>query len=106
MRREAHLVENEFVKGEWQSELAVRHPPARVARGVVTGRQVCDNRAMGLLEEPVAGASLEARSAGGRWMRRTLAVAAVKRSSDRPVGAGSTDMAPVTAASTACTPRR
>jgi RimJ/RimL family protein N-acetyltransferase len=35
MRREAHLVENEFVKGEWQSEViyAILAPEWREARG-------------------------------------------------------------------------
>ena len=38
MRREAHLVENEFVKDEWQSELRLRHPRPRVARGRLNAR--------------------------------------------------------------------
>ena len=32
MRREAHLVENEWVKDEWQSEVGLRAARPRVAR--------------------------------------------------------------------------
>jgi RimJ/RimL family protein N-acetyltransferase len=43
MRREAHLVENEWVKGEWQSEL-VYAMLAREWRGGSAGTEPDDDR--------------------------------------------------------------
>ncbi len=58
MRREGHLVENEFVEGKWQSELVYAILQRRMAGGNGdVSAPVADNRGMSLLEGQVAGAS-------------------------------------------------